>query len=135
MELACENPVLLSLCSEHSDAAAFTVRGPVRTLTVHAAQVYCLAPEMALLAAHVARLGSHAFSGSVSKSSEFKAPTGVRHSSNGDTTIAPPNNTLSDFSSFSAFSFVATLTTTGACWPLGLGLPSYDATNASNMTR
>jgi hypothetical protein len=56
----------------------------------------------------------------------LKHATGVRRSSNGDTIIPPSSSvTLSDLSSFSASSFVATLTTTDACCPLGLGRSSY----------
>lgn len=52
--------------------------------------------------------------------------TGVRRSSNGNTMVPPPPNvTLFDFNNFSASSLVATLTTTDACCPLGLGRPSH----------
>src|SRR5882724_2051351 len=65
--LNCKNPVLLLPVYR-----ALTARGSVWALAVHAAQVYCLALEMAFLATHIARVGSHAVSGSVSKPSAFK---------------------------------------------------------------
>lgn len=62
----------------------------------------------------------------------LKQATGVRRSSNGDTMMPPPPNvTLSDFSSFSASSFVATLITADACCPLGLGRPSQRIVHTS----
>jgi hypothetical protein len=62
----------------------------------------------------------------------LKHATGVRLSSNGDTMIPPPPSvTLSDLSSFSASSFVATLITTDACCLLGLGRPSQRIVHTS----
>ncbi|PVH92700.1 hypothetical protein DM02DRAFT_619765 [Periconia macrospinosa] len=62
----------------------------------------------------------------------LKQATGVRRSSNGEIRIPPPPNvTLSDFRSLSASSFVATLITTEACCPLGLGCPSHRIVHTS----
>lgn len=62
----------------------------------------------------------------------LKHATGKRRSSNVDMMIPPPPNvTLSDFSSFSASSFVAALITTDACCPLGLGRPSHRIVHTS----
>jgi len=56
----------------------------------------------------------------------LKYDTAVRLSSNQNAVILPPPNvTLSDYSSFSASSLVATLITSDACYPLGLGCPSH----------
>ncbi|KAH7394725.1 hypothetical protein BKA66DRAFT_283932 [Pyrenochaeta sp. MPI-SDFR-AT-0127] len=63
---------------------------------------------------------------------QLKHSTGVRRSSNREIMSPPPPNvTLSDRSSFSASSFVATLITTEACCPLGLGFPSHRIVHTS----
>ncbi|KAF2006545.1 hypothetical protein P154DRAFT_219351 [Amniculicola lignicola CBS 123094] len=63
---------------------------------------------------------------------QLKHCTGVRRSSNGEIMSPPPPNvTLSDCSNFSASSFVATLITTEACCPLGLGFPSHRIVHTS----
>ncbi|KAF2810549.1 uncharacterized protein BDZ99DRAFT_314389 [Mytilinidion resinicola] len=50
----------------------------------------------------------------------------MRRFLNGNTIIPPPLNiTLSNFSSFSAFSFITTLITTNICYLLGFSCLSY----------
>ena len=117
----------MALAAEDSDLLlpvlrALSMRGPMWALAIHTAQVNRLALEMAFLSAHVIRLRPRALSRSVPEPPAIEA----RHRraslfERRHTMIPPPPNvTLSDLSSFSASSFVATLITTDACCPLGL---------------